>query len=231
MNKFTHFIVELDSVAETAAKLAKDLDANCNTAKQKCEYYHADRIGEPSRGALDPDEYVKALEWRAKLAAAEQQKNTFWQNLPFETEQKIREIRAELAAALDDAYSADPKQLDAATVTLLESGICDAHEYARLLAGAVKKGNTTLARVIGAYAGRAADKAEKDAVTGVGGEEYRLVEMQAADFGKIADTYLSLFDGYANAIQRATGNPAMLEGDDLAEFSAGALQSFNDMSV
>lgn len=231
MNKFNRFIIKLDAVAETAAKIAKDLDANCTTAKQKCQLYRADRIGDPSRGAIDPDQYVPALEWKAKLAAAEQQKNAFWQNLPFETAQKIREIRAEFAAALDDAYSADPAKIDAATVTLLDSGICDAHEYARLLAGAVAKGNCTMARLIGAYAGRAADKAEKDPVTGVGAEEYRLVAMQASDFGKVADMYLGHFDVYADAIQKATENPAMLEGDALAEFSAGALQNFDDMSV
>lgn len=232
MNRFNKYILKLDELAEKTAKLATDLDANYNTAKQKCAYYRADRIGAPSNGALDPEDYVKAMEWKAKLAAAEQMRNKFWDNLPFNIAQEIKEIRGEFAAALDDTYSADPAALDAATITLLESGICDAHEYARLLDTAIKKGNTTLARVIGVYAGKAAEKEDADPINGNPRKatEYRVVSRSAADFGKIADSYMAHFDVYAEAIQRATANPAMFEGDTLAEFSAGALQAFDSLT-
>lgn len=231
MSRFQKYVLRLDDVVEGAIKIANDLNANYNTAKQKCEFYRADRLGEPSRGALDPDNYVAALEWRAKLAAAEQQKSKFWANLPEQTAQKISEIRADFARALDDAYSADPSRLDAATLTLLEADICDAHEYERLLNKAMKNDNPTLARVIGSYANKTAEKVERDTVYGgeYKADEYRAIAITAADFGRLSEKFLAAFDSYAYAIERATENPDMLNGDNMATFSADTLTAFDKL--
>ena len=224
MSRFNKHLASLDKLMEQNRRLSQDLDANYNKAKQKADFYHADRIGQPSRGALDPDEYAQAVEWHGKLAAAEAQRSQFWNTLPDRTRQKIAEIRRELAGELAEYFSADPGKLDAGTITLLDSGICTPEEYMRLIDKA--QGNTTLIRIIGSYAAKAAEKLE------AGHEEakaadYRAVATHAQEIGKIAEEYLDHFDVYAAAIQAATDNPAMLE--DLDSFADAAAQGFESL--
>lgn len=65
-------------------------------------------------------------------------------------EKKVAELRTQLTAYLDEHYSASPDKLDAATMQLLNSGICTPSELARLLDR--HQDNPTMLRIVGSYA-------------------------------------------------------------------------------
>ena len=63
---------------------------------------------------------------------------------------KTAELRKVFNEFLDDHYSASPDKLDAATMQLLNSGICTPAELARLVDR--HQGNPTMLRIVGEYA-------------------------------------------------------------------------------
>lgn len=65
-------------------------------------------------------------------------------------EKKVAELRSQFAAYLDDHYSASPDKLDAATMQLLNSGICTPSELSRLVDRHAD--NPTMLRIVGNYA-------------------------------------------------------------------------------
>lgn len=65
-------------------------------------------------------------------------------------EGKVKDLREKFAAYLDEHYSASPDKLDAATMQLLNSGICTAAELVRLAER--HAGNPTMVRIIGNHA-------------------------------------------------------------------------------
>ena len=65
---------------------------------------------------------------------------------------RVAKKREEFVAYLADYYAATPDDLDAATMQLLESGICTAPELARLAER--HEDNPTMLRIIGSYAGK-----------------------------------------------------------------------------
>ena len=231
MNKFTKYILRLDEAVEREQKLARDLDAAVEKAERENRAHRGDRIGAPGAAAVDPDEYIAALRSKADLAEAKKSRDSFWFTLPDRLGGEVKRIRAELVEALDGEFCADPAQLDTATLALLDSGICSPDEYRRLLDRAAEKRNTTLARVIGAHAERAAKDAEHDPVQGEqNAAAYRAVAIEGAAFGRRADDFLSAFDAYSNAVSTASRNAPMLTGDQLAQFSADALEQFDALA-
>ena len=223
MSKYGKYVERLAAYMKQARQVYRDLSDAQAKAKEKVDYYH---IGDPSRKPLDPDDYAKGLEWNAKLIAAEGQKNAYAAALTGQARQKIREIRDELAEALEDAFSADPAKVDRETVMLLESGICTARELSRML----EKASVTTARIIGAHAEKKAAELEKDPAA-INAEakaaEFRAVATRAQEIGSVADSYLGLFDSFANAIQSATTNHDWFEGDILDSFEAETTRGFD----
>ncbi len=223
MSRFGKYVDRLDAYMKQARQVYRDLSDAQAKAKDKVDYYH---IGDPSRKPLDPDDYAKGLEWNAKLIAAEGQKSAYAAALPGQAQQKIREIRNELAEALEDAFCADPAKVDRETVMLLESGICTARELERML----EKASVTTARIIGAHAAKKAAELEKDqadAENEIKALEYKRVAARAQEIGSVADSYLGLFDSFAGAIQSATTNPTWFDDDVLDSFAAETARGFD----
>lgn len=70
---------------------------------------------------------------------------------------RVDELRTKFAAYLDDYYAASPDKLDAATMQLLNSGICTASDLARLAERYTD--NPTMLRIVGSHA---ASKMQED---------------------------------------------------------------------
>ena len=74
-----------------------------------------------------------------------------------EHQKKVAELRGQLSAYLDEHYAANPDKIDAATMQLLNSGICTASDLARLAERYTD--NPTMLRIVGSHA---ANKMQED---------------------------------------------------------------------
>ena len=114
--------------------------------------------------------------------------------------EKAKRIRGDLSAELEDAFSADPSQVDANTMTLINSGILRASDYERMYNKAKDAGNATMMRLIGKAAGNYAEM-ETDAVN------RRTLNMLYSDSESVKKAELTRFDEYVFMLKSATGNP------------------------
>lgn len=132
-------------------------------------------------------------------------------------------MRRELAAAIDDAYSADPAQLDTATLELLKSGILTGSEYAKLLEQAKAASNPTMVRMIGRYAGEAAKaRGESHGMNDREATALRMAEYNSRSY--TGGDRLQAFDNMVELYHRCTNNPAMIDHWD--EFTAETVENF-----
>ena len=120
--------------------------------------------------------------------------------------QDVKKLRSELAQAVESAFCADPKAVDPATMTLLQSGILTVNEYSRLMDDAKSAGNFTMVRLIGkASADAAKTKGENDPAAG----ELRALAHRSRE--NPGDSVLSSFDMLADAFTRSTKNPGLID--------------------
>ena len=118
----------------------------------------------------------------------------------------VKKLRSELAAAVESAFCADPKAVDPATMTLLQSGILTVNEYSRLMDDAKSAGNFTMVRLIGkASADAAKTKGENDPAAG----ELRALAHRSRE--NPGDSILGNFDALADAFTRSTKNPGLID--------------------
>lgn len=75
-----------------------------------------------------------------------------------EAKRQIKELRERLASDLDNHYCADPARVDGNALAILESGMLTAGEYKRIFEKYIAEDNTTMARLVGAAADKAAGK-------------------------------------------------------------------------
>lgn len=75
---------------------------------------------------------------------------------------KAAQIKAQMKAELEAAAVVNPADVDANTMRLIDSGILTGADYAKLYSDAETAGNVTMMRLIGKYAGDAAEIAEGD---------------------------------------------------------------------
>lgn len=200
MSKFNNYAKRVDEIAKAAFEeyrnaVAAHIDAEEQVNKLKDQ--------QKSDGA-SPQLSAKIARAEADLIEAK----AAYRNAPRELEKRLRDferIRKELAAEIEEAFSADPAQLDANTLELMKSGILTASEYAKLLDAAQNAGNPTMTRLIGKYATDAA-KAYRP-----GDEEARVLNVVVArsrqDNGS---EYLKAFDYMVDVYGRAVRNPAMM---------------------
>lgn len=73
-----------------------------------------------------------------------------YRNMIADHEKRVKELRDQFTAYLDEHYAASPDKLDAATMQLLSSGICKASDLARLADRHAD--NPTMLRIIGNHA-------------------------------------------------------------------------------
>lgn len=139
----------------------------------------------------------------------------------------VSAIRRELAAAVDAAFIVDPRQVDAAAVELLKSGICRAADYEKLLHDAHKSDNSTMIRMIASYATQAADSLkEKDGrISYDRHEEFsRLNAVGQRGAGYTSRAKLQEFDMLADAFRRTMKNPSMIGSWDM--LTANIIENF-----
>lgn len=104
---------------------------------------------------------------KAEYLVADKERKSTYTELQRTYEQSVRELRTQFGAFLDDHYAASPDKLDAATMQLLEAGICSAAEMSHLADRHAN--NPTMLRIIGAYAER------KRAVRNIPRSEYEIL--------------------------------------------------------
>lgn len=115
-------------------------------------------------------------------------------------------LRNRLAKEIADNNLATPEQVDERAITLLQSGILKYDEYAHLLNGYIKEGNTTMARILRQAIERQADT-EQSAGNTDSAKAYRALAYQARQMDD--EHLLNTFDSLCEIYERTANNPAM----------------------
>lgn len=216
MSKFNSYAKKLDEQARVAFKAYRDAEAAYKKAEQKAREY-------PQRnGMVNADYAAKSARAQADFLEAKQAYETARRTFR-ESDTQFNAMRRELAAAIDDAYSADPAQLDTATLELLKSGILTGSEYAKLLEQAKAASNPTMVRMIGRYAGEAAKaRGESHGMNDREATALRMAEYNSRSY--TGGDRLQAFDNMVELYHRCTNNPAMIDHWD--RFTAETIEKF-----
>ena len=216
MSKFNSYAKKLDEQARAAFKAYRDAEAAYKKAEQKAKEYP------PRNGFVDASYAAKSARAQADFLEAKQAYETARRTFR-ESDTQFNAMRRELAAAIDDAYSADPAQLDTATLELLKSGILTGSEYAKLLEQAKAASNPTMVRMIGRYAGEAAKaRGESHGMNDREATALRMAEYNSRSY--TGGDRLQAFDNMVELYHRCTNNPAMIDHWD--EFTAETVENF-----
>lgn len=216
MSKFNSYAKKLDEQARAAFKAYRDAEAAYKKAEQRAKEY-------PQRnGFVDAQYAAKSARAQADFLEAKQAYDTARRAFR-DSDRQFDGMRKELAAAIDDAYSADPAQLDTATLELLKSGILNAGEYAKLLEQAKAASNPTMVRMIGRYAGEAAKaRGESHGMNDREAQALRVAEYNSRSY--TGGDRLQAFDNMVELYHRCTNNPGMIDHWD--EFTAETVENF-----
>ena len=216
MSKFNSYAKKVDEMAKAAFEAYRKAETAYKKAEEKARQY-------PQRnGFVDAEYAAKSARAQADFleakAAFETARRTFR-----DSETQFNGMRKELAAAIDDAYSVDPAQLDTATLELLKSGILKGSEYAKLLNEAKAASNPTMVRMIGKYAGDAAKaRGESHGMNDSEAQAMRYAEYDSRNY--TGGDRLQAFDNMVELYHRCTNNPAMIDHWD--EFTAETVENF-----
>ena len=203
MSKFNSYAKRLDEQAKAAFKAFRDAEAAYKKAEAKAKEYP------PRNGFVDANYAAKSARAQADFLEAKQAFDAARRAFR-DSDTQFNGMRRELAAAIDDAYSADPAQLDGNTLELLKSGILTASEYTKLLEQAKAANNATMVRMIGKYAGDAAKaRGESHGMNDREATALRLAEYNSRSY--TGGDRLESFDNMVNLYHRCTNNPAMID--------------------
>ena len=122
-----------------------------------------------------------------------------YRNMIGEHEKRVKELRDQFTAYLDEHYAASPDKLDAATMQLLSSGICKASDLARLADRHAD--NPTMLRIIGNHAAHL----KEDKNTTDGDKFICLKVKAAAAAAKDGSRELAIFDSAVSAAAYGLG--------------------------
>lgn len=216
MSKFNSYARKLDEQAKAAFKAYRDAEAAYKKAEAKAKEY-------PQRnGFVNADYASKGARAQADFLEAKQAYETARRTFR-DSDTQFNAMRKELAAAIDDAYSADPAQLDSNTLELLKSGILTGSEYTKLLEQAKAASNATMVRMIGKYAGDAAKaRGESHGMNDREAQALRVAEYNSRSY--TGGDRLEAFDNMVSLYHRCTNNPAMIDHWD--EFTAETVENF-----
>jgi len=217
MSKFNIYARRLDDAAkkifgeyqekQTAVKMAEQAR---NNVPRRGDVPDAARAVATARAEAD------YLEAKSALDAARRR-------LPERGEEEMRAIRRELVNAVNDAFIADPSKIDQNVITLLQSGICTAADYEKLMADAGS--NPTMIRLIASYAAKAADAIQENGRVPYDkqGEWARLADVGKQGQAHTAAAVLDTFDGLCQVFRRCMDNPGMFgHWAELTESAIGA---------
>lgn len=216
MSQFNSYARKLDEQAKAAFKAYRDAEAAYKKAEAKAKEY-------PQRnGFVNADYAAKCARAQADFLEAKQAYETARRTFR-DSDTQFNAMRKELAAAIDDAYSADPAQLDSNTLELLKSGILTGSEYAKLLEQAKATSNATMVRMIGKYAGDAAKaRGESHGMNDREAQALRVAEYNSRSY--TGGDRLEAFDNMVSLYHRCTNNPGMIDHWD--EFTAETVENF-----
>lgn len=199
MGKFQQYARELNDVAQKNFAAYRKAETAYNEAQAAAK-------GIPQGRSSYPTDQMIALQ-RAKEAQTELYHAKY---ALINSVDQIPPIRRRLVAALEEAYTADPKALDTQTVELMRSGVLKASEYAALMRKASSEDNYLMARIIGKYAmEQAEERAKSYGTTDPEAVALRGVSYTGKDDPK--EKYIKAFDDMAGVYRICTGNPAMID--------------------
>ena len=216
MSKFNSYAKKVDEQAKAAFEAYRKAEQAYKKAEEQARQY-------PQRhGMVDASYAAKSARAQADFLEAKQAYDTAKRTFR-DSGTQFNAMRRELAAAIDDAYSVDPAKLDSATLELLKSGILKGSEYTKLLEQAKAADNPTMVRMIGKYAGEAAQaRGEKYGQNDPDARAMRLAEYNSRSF--TGGDRLEAFDNMVSLYHRCTNNPAMIDHWD--EFTAETVENF-----
>ena len=201
MSKFNSYAKKLDEKAQAALKEYQKAERAYRDASRKEQSFPKGMNGVLPKFAID---HARA---KVDMQAARDEYNKAKQHLE-DVRRELMSLRNDLAADVDETYTADPKKLDGATLELLRSGILTPREYDKLIDSAQAEGNYTLSRIAGKYADDAA-KAAADNNDRVKERELRMVARKA----RINDgsEYLDTFDSLIHVYDRCAASGALID--------------------
>ena len=216
MSKFNSYARKVDEIAKAAFEDYRKAEQAYKKAEEQARKY-------PQRhGMVDAQYAAKSARAQADFLEAKQAFDAARRAFR-DSDTQFNGMRRELAAAIDDAYSADPAQLDTATLELLKSGILTGSEYAKLLEQAKAASNPTMVRMIGRYAGEAAKaRGESHGMNDREATALRMAEYNSRSY--TGGDRLQAFDNMVELYHRCTNNPAMIDHWD--EFTAETVENF-----
>lgn len=215
MSKYNSYAKKVDEIAKEAFKEYRKAEKVLEDAEKEARLYPQ------NHGVVTADIAAKSARAHSDLLEAREKMKVARRSLE-ERNREIAALRKELAAEVEDHFSADPKSLDSNTLELLRSGILNSYEYEKLLKESRAAGNHTMARVIARYAGRAADREEAENGESSNTRNLRAVSYMAS--GDRGEDILQSFDVLAEAFKRSSQNPAMI--DDWGSLTGGIVENF-----
>lgn len=212
---FKTYAAKLNDVARATFSELQEAEATFKKAEEKYKSFSRVPIN-------DYEAQAKAARAKSDYLEAENNLRAVKRNLDSRISE-VSAIRRDLAAAVEDAYSADPAALDTATLELLKSGILKSHEYMKLANDAAKAGNITMLRLIGKYAADAAEATGKN----FGTHDHVVRELRAVAYQCNSSTgkdHLEAFDALTDIFRRCTKNTALIKMWD--ELTAPIINQF-----
>ena len=196
MSQFKSYANRFDELArETFKEITETTDALKAAEEQ--------RKAHPMQPRLTPEAAARAAKYEAAYQTARGKYDAMRKNLPDEARRKVESLRQELAVEVGKAYAAKPSDLDHDVLTLLESGILNDADFARLMHDAT---TPTMRRLIAKFADDGAAKAESDGDRNMA-RNLRVIAQSGKEDGR---SYLQGFDSMNDVFNRSMRNYSMI---------------------
>lgn len=196
MSEYKSYVNRFDELArETFKEITETTDA-LNAAEEQ-------RKAHPMQPGLTPEAAARAAKFEAAFQTARGKYEAMRKNLPDEARRKVESLRQELAVEVGKAFAAKPSDLDHDVLTLLESGILNDADFARLMHDAT---TPTMRRLIAKYATDEAAKAENNGDRNTA-RNLRMIAQSGAEDGR---SYLRGFDSMNDVFNRSMRNYSMI---------------------
>lgn len=201
MSKFKSYAERVNDIAKAA--FANYIEAVENQEKAEARYREeTSPYKDPAHN--DYKQQAKAARAKADMLEAQQEVRKAQAFMQSEAA-SIRSVGRELQEAVNREYSAKGEEVDLATLELLKSGILKPQEYITLYETAQGNGNNTMVRIIGKYAGEAADKAPTKDL-----QERLNTLATVTQYETPGRAYIEAFNVLEDAYTRTANNPSMI---------------------
>ena len=217
MSKYNSYAQRMKEVAESAFADYRQAEKAYKAAEQKASEYQKKplRLSLADAARYEADRLRVTANLEEAKAAFKTAQRTFSSR-----SRDISAIRDELAAEIEAAALANPEQVDANIMTLLQSGVLKAADYDHLMDQAGD--NVTMQRIIGKFA----DDAIRENGLQVANTPDAFTLRSVSNRGKMAGDYdrLEMFDSLSRVFDRCVNNPTMI--DSWSELTGDAIESF-----